>query len=116
MNSKAQLRVPLDQLLPLLPAALHQGIKSSRYYAEKTSTLLIQADESRKAQANRDACFRKLNELIVDVYTSTVPGETSHGQKEKVKRLQKVENEARLQRKKLQSSKKQSRSSKGNSD
>ncbi|OCT44034.1 peptidyl-tRNA hydrolase domain protein [Cladophialophora carrionii] len=116
VNSKAQLRVPIGQLLPLLPAALHKPILTSRYYAENTSSLLIQADESRKAQANKDACYRKLNELIVDVFKHTVPGETTDEQKEKVKRLQKAENESRLRWKKLHSSKKQSRSSKRDSD
>jgi peptidyl-tRNA hydrolase ICT1 len=100
----------------LLPAALHSGILSSRYCAEKSSSLLIQADESRKAQANKDTCFRKLNELIVDVYQRSVPGETTDAQQEKVQRLQKAENEARLTRKKLHSSKKQGRASRGDSD
>ncbi|KIW74754.1 hypothetical protein Z517_11524 [Fonsecaea pedrosoi CBS 271.37] len=110
VNSKAQLRVPIDHLLPLIPVVLHRGILSSRYYAEKSSSLVIQADESRKAQVNKDACFRKLNELILDVYNAAVPGETTEAQNEKVKRFQKAENEARLKRKKIQSSKKQSRS------
>ncbi|KAJ9638082.1 hypothetical protein H2204_004393 [Knufia peltigerae] len=110
VNSKAQLRVPVDGLLALLPSVLHKGILSSRYYAEKSSSLVIQADDSRKQQANRDTCYRKLNELIVDVYKHNVPGETTEDQKEKVQKLQKAENEARLKRKHLQSSKKQSRS------
>ncbi len=88
---------------------------SSRYYAEKTSSLVIQSDESRKASANKETCVRKLNELIVEVYKHAVPGETTDEQKEKVKRLQKAENEARLKTKKLHSSKKQSRSSKADS-
>ncbi|OQU95126.1 RF-1 domain-containing protein [Cladophialophora immunda] len=116
VNSKAQLRIPIDRLLPLIPAVLHRGILSSRYYAEKSSSLVIQADESRKAQANKDSCFRKLNELILDVYKNNVPGETTDEQKEKVKRFQKAENEARLKMKKFQSSKKQSRSKGGDMD
>ncbi|EXJ67027.1 uncharacterized protein A1O5_09673, partial [Cladophialophora psammophila CBS 110553] len=115
VNSKAQLRVPVDRLFPVIPVVLHRGILSSRYYAEKSSSLVIQADESRKAQANKDTCFRRLNELIVDVYKNTVPGETTNEQKERVKILQKTENEARLKRKKFQSSKKQLRS-KGDMD
>ena len=89
---------------------------SSRFYAEKSSSLIIQSDESRKAQANKDACIRRLNEVIVEVYKKTVPGETTQEQIQKVKGLQKAENEARLKRKKFQSSKKQSRSGKGNYD
>jgi peptidyl-tRNA hydrolase ICT1 len=46
----------------------------------------------------------------VDVYKHNVPGETTREQKEKVQKLQKAENEARLKRKHLHSSKKQSRS------
>jgi len=110
VNSKAQLRVPIDRLFPLVPAVLHKGILSSRYYAENSSSLVIQADDSRKQQANKDTCFRKLNELIVDVYKHAVPGETTDEQKEKVQRLQKAEKEARLKSKKLHSMKKQSRS------
>lgn len=110
VNSKAQLRVPVDRLFPLIPAILHKGILTSRYYAEGSSSLVIQAEDSRKQQANKDSCFRKLSQLIVDVYRDTVPGEATPDQKEKVKRLQKAENESRLKSKKLHASKKQSRS------
>lgn len=103
----------LDQLLPLLPEVLHDGIRKSTYYAGKTNSLLIQSDDSRKQAANKDTCFRKLNELISDVYNRSVPGETSDEQKQKVKNLQKAENEARLQLKKKISSKKSARRGKG---
>jgi len=109
VNSKAQLRVSLDQLLPMLPTVLHDGIRKSTYYAGKTNSLLIQSDDSRKQAANKDTCYRKLNELIMDVYNHSVPGETSEEQKDKVKKLQRAENEARLQMKKKQSSKKAAR-------
>ncbi|KEF62054.1 uncharacterized protein A1O9_00026 [Exophiala aquamarina CBS 119918] len=109
LNSKAQLRVPLDQLFPLIPTVLHKGVLSSRYCAGKSSSILIQADDSRKQQANKETCFRKLNELIAEVYSHSVPGETSEEQKQKVERLQKKEKEARLKAKKLHSSKKESR-------
>jgi len=110
VNSKAQLRVPLDRLLPLVPPILHPGIKRSRYYADKSSSLVIHADESRNQSANRDTCYRKLNDMLAEVYKQIVPGETSEEQKEKVKGLKTRENEARLKRKKLLSSKKASRS------
>lgn len=109
VNSKAQLRVSLDQLLPMLPEALHEGIRTSRYHAEKTNTLLIQCDESRKQAVNKDTCYRRLNELIMEVYHKTVPGVTSEEQKEKVKKLQRAENESRLKMKKKHSSKKAAR-------
>ena len=112
VNSKAQLRVPLSQLLPVVPAILHAGIKASRYFADNSNSLLIQADDSRKQNANKDSCFRKLDALITDVYKTTVPGETSHEQKDKVKKLRKADNESRLRSKKVQSNKKASRAKK----
>jgi len=114
VNSKAQLRIPVDRLLPLIPEVLHKGILSSSYYARNSSSLVIQADDSRKQQSNKESCYRKLNQLVVDVYQHAVPGETTEEQKEKVRRLQKAEDEARLKWKKHHSSKKQSRSNSSN--
>lgn len=109
VNSKAQLRVSLGQLLPMVPDVLHEGIRKSTYYAGKTDSLLIQSDDSRKQFANRETCYRKLQTLIEDVYQKTVPGETSAEQKERVQELKKADNEARLQMKKHHSSKKAAR-------
>ena len=110
MNSKAQLRVPVDRLLPRIPSLLHSAVLSSRFYAEKSRSLLIQADESRKQAANLDACYRKLYELITELANAQIPGETSEDQKEKVKKLKRSENEGRLRHKRHHSSKKASRS------
>jgi len=102
--------VPLDRLLPHVPTLLHAGIKSSRYYAHKTASLLIQSDDSRRRAQNKDTCFRKLHELIVEVGRQTVPGETSQDQNARVTILKRAENEGRLRAKKLASNKKSSRS------
>ncbi|RMD39716.1 hypothetical protein DV735_g5410, partial [Chaetothyriales sp. CBS 134920] len=110
VNSKAQLRVPLSQLCALVPPVLHRGLRQCRYYAPGSDSLLIQADDSRKQAANRDACYRRLTELVADVYRATVPGETSDAQKERVKGLKTQYNESRLQGKKFRSSKKAARS------
>lgn len=59
---------------------------------------------------NKDTCYRKLAELIGDIYRTTIPGETSEEQKEKVQKLKKTENEARLKSKKRLSTKKAGRS------
>jgi peptidyl-tRNA hydrolase ICT1 len=71
---------------------------------------LIQSEESRKQAQNKNACFRKLHELLVEVGRQTVPGETSADQNARVKLLKRTENEARLRAKKQASSKKSSRS------
>jgi peptidyl-tRNA hydrolase ICT1 len=102
--------VPLDRLLPHVPILLHAGIKSSRYVADKSASLLIQSDVSRKQAQNKDTCFRKLHELLVEIGRQTVPGETSEDQNARVKVLKRVENEARLRSKKQASNKKSSRS------
>ncbi|KAH7055794.1 peptidyl-tRNA hydrolase domain-containing protein [Macrophomina phaseolina] len=115
VSSKATLRVPLDRLLPLLPAVLHNEIRSSRYYAANSHALVIQSDDSRKQTDNVHACFRKLHQLIVDAGRSAVPGETSEEQKERVQKLEKASNEARLRTKKFNSSKKSARKG-GNPD
>ncbi|KAF9638216.1 putative peptidyl-trna hydrolase domain-containing protein [Lasiodiplodia theobromae] len=109
VSSKATLRVPLDALLPLLPAVLHQEIRSSRYFAANSHALVIQSDDSRKQTDNLHACYRKLHQLIVDAGKSAVPGETSEEQKERVRKLEKASNEARLKTKKFNSGKKSAR-------
>jgi peptidyl-tRNA hydrolase ICT1 len=75
---------------------------------------LIQSDESRKQVQNKNACFRKLHELLIEVGRQTVPGETSADQNARVKLLKRAENEARLRAKKQASSKKSSRSKSAN--
>jgi peptidyl-tRNA hydrolase ICT1 len=102
----------LSQLLPLVPAILHAGIRKSRYVAASSDSIVIQADESRKQAMNKDACYHRLNELITEIYRETVPGETSSEQKAKVKKLKTQYNESRLKEKKMRSSKKASRSRK----
>ena len=102
--------MPLDRLLPHVPSLLHASIKSSRYCADKSASLLIQSDDSRKQAANKDTCYRKLHQLIVGIGKDIVPGETSKDQMERVKAMKKADNEARLRAKKQASSKKSARS------
>jgi peptidyl-tRNA hydrolase ICT1 len=100
----------VDSLFRHIPALLHSPVMASRYYVEKSRSLLIQADDSRKQGTNREACYDKLHELLIQLAKESIPGETSEDQKEKVRRLQRSENEARLRSKKQHSGKKASRS------
>ncbi|KAL1886239.1 hypothetical protein Plec18167_000168 [Paecilomyces lecythidis] len=109
VNSKATLRVPLNSLLPLVPPILHSQLRSSRYAAERTDSLVIQSDDSRKQSANVESCFEKLRQLLANAGKDAIRGETSEEQKERVKKLQKAENEARIKTKKHLSNKKSSR-------
>ncbi|KAL2014084.1 hypothetical protein VTN00DRAFT_1609 [Thermoascus crustaceus] len=109
VNSKATLRVPFSSLLPLVPSLLHPELRASRYAAERSDSLVIQSDESRKQTSNVEACFEKLRQLLETAGKAVIRGETSEEQKERVRKLQKAENEARIKMKKLHSSKKSSR-------
>ncbi|KAB8203559.1 RF-1 domain-containing protein [Aspergillus parasiticus] len=109
VNSKATLKVPLHSLLPLVPRILHRPLRSSRYFAERSESLVIQSEESRKQAANVESCYEKLHELLKNTATDAIPGETSQEQRHRVHKLRKAENEARIKSKKLHSSKKSNR-------
>ena len=92
-----------------MPALLHPYLRDSRYYASKSNSLVIHADNSRKQNENMNSCFARLRDLIADVGAKAIPGETSVAQQERVKTLQRADNERRLQNKKFLSNKKASR-------
>lgn len=87
VNSKATLKVPLGALFPHIPAALHDEVKKSRFYAERSGALIIQSGDSRRQSDNVEACYRKWYESMVSVGKAAIPGETSAEQKKKVKEL-----------------------------
>ncbi|RAH78172.1 hypothetical protein BO86DRAFT_321427 [Aspergillus japonicus CBS 114.51] len=109
VNSKATLRVSLDSLLPLVPRVLHSPLQATHYIAPRTRSLVIQSDESRKRNENVESCYDKLHQLIKRTAMDAIPGETSQEQKDRVQKLQKTANEARIKSKKFLSSKKSSR-------
>lgn len=87
MNSKATLKVSLDALLKHVPNALHREISASRYVAERSNALIIQADDSRKQSDNAHSCYKRLYEALVDAGAAAIPGETSAEQAKRVKHL-----------------------------
>ena len=87
VNSKATVRLLLKDLLPIVPNILHQQIKESRYHAERSHALVIQADGSRKQADNVEEAFTKLRELILAAGKKSVRGETSPEQMKRVKNL-----------------------------
>lgn len=87
MNSKATLKVPLQSLLPLVPAILHPLLRSSRYLAERSQSLVIQSEESRKQTANVESCYEKLHQLLKSTAKEAIPGETSQEQRDRVHKL-----------------------------
>ncbi|KAL9099918.1 MAG: hypothetical protein Q9163_004645 [Psora crenata] len=109
VNSKATLRIHTKDFLPLLPKILHPKILSSRYYADKSKSLVLQGDESRSQGANTAICYKKLHALVVEAGRSTIRGETPQAQVERVKALQKHGNEMRLRAKRTHGNKKAAR-------
>lgn len=89
---------------------------NSRYHAQKSGDIVIQADDSRKQNENVNICFRKLHELIMRAGRDVVPGETSHEQLKRVEDLQKAEVASRRRLKDLRSKKKGARRSGGRGD
>lgn len=87
VNSKVTLKIPLSTILRLVPRALHAQIRSSRYIAERSDSLVIQSDETRKQTKNLDLCFEKLRELLLTAGKMAIPGETSPEQRKKVQAL-----------------------------
>lgn len=87
VNSKATLKIPLDALLPFVPRLVHPPLLSSRYVAQRSNTLVIQSEESRKQASNVESCFEKLYQLLRSSAEEVIPGETSQDQKERVHRL-----------------------------
>ncbi|KAJ5601852.1 hypothetical protein N7510_011386 [Penicillium lagena] len=108
-GQNATLKVPLQDLLPLVPRLLHPVLRASRYATDRSQSLVIQSDESRKQAANVDSCYDKLYELLQSMAHEVIPGETSPEQRHRVQKLQRAQNEARIKNKKLHSSKKSSR-------
>ena len=87
VNSKATLKIPLDSLLPLIPSIMHPQLQSSRYVAQRTRTLVIQSEETRKQASNVETCFDKLHQLLRSSAREVIPGETSQDQKDRVQKL-----------------------------
>lgn len=87
VNSKATVRVPLKHLHSIVPGILYEQLASTRYYAERSDSLVIQADSSRKQTENVQECFAKLQDLFLFAGKNTVQGETSPEQAAKVRKL-----------------------------
>lgn len=108
-ETKATTTWPLKQLLGVLPGLLHQSLRSSKYYSQRTDSISIQAQTERSRSANRDENHQKLYDELRRLYKNTVPGETSLDKTHKYEALRKSANETRIKSKKQHASKKQSR-------
>lgn len=77
----------MKDLTPIIPAILYAQLLASTYYAEKSHSLVIHADGSRKQADNVHECFKKLWLLIEATGKTAVKGETTPEQVARVKNL-----------------------------
>lgn len=87
MNSKATVRFQMSELFTTIPAILHTSLRASKYFAEKSDSLVIQADGSRKQAENVQECFQKLKLLIESAGKNVIKGQTTPEQMAKVRQL-----------------------------
>ena len=87
VNTKATVRFHMQDLTSIIPPVLHSQLRASTYYAERSNSLVIHADGSRKQNDNIRECFHKLQLLIKASGKTAVKGETSPEQAAKVKNL-----------------------------
>ncbi|QEU58551.1 hypothetical protein KDRO_A05720 [Kluyveromyces lactis] len=81
--------------------------KGFRYYGPSKDALVIQSDETRSREQNRDICVEKLVKEVKKLVF--FPGETDMSTKRKWNDIKKRSNEIRLSEKKFKSDKKRSR-------
>lgn len=87
VNSKATVRYRMSKLFTATPAILHTALRASKYFAEKSNSLVIQADGSRRQADNVQECFQKLKLLIESAGKNVIRGETTPEQMAKVRQL-----------------------------
>lgn len=76
-ETKATTTWPIKILLGVLPSILHESVRSSKFYSQRSDSISIQAQTERSRTANRDENHQKLFEELQTLYKTTVPGETS---------------------------------------
>lgn len=87
VNSKATVRFHMKDLLSIVPTVLHPQLHASTYYAEKSHSLVIQADGSRRQSENVQDCFDKLKLMIKAAGKRVVRGETSPEKAAKIRKM-----------------------------
>ncbi|KAH6605980.1 hypothetical protein Trco_005133 [Trichoderma cornu-damae] len=108
-ETKAITVYPVKELLAVLPKYLHPAVLSSKYYTAGNDSLTFSAQTHRSKSANLDENKRKLIDEVMGIYRETTPAETSPEKKKRHQEIEKRFHEARVQGKKINSAKKQSR-------
>ncbi|QLL33310.1 hypothetical protein HG536_0E02210 [Torulaspora globosa] len=109
VNSKCTLVLYSFSSCSWIPEAVRDQLKEKnmRYYAKGSDSLVIQSDESRSRESNRQICVEKLVKEIKK--TCKFPGKASEETLEKWDTIKDKANESRMRKKKLNSDRKKLR-------
>ncbi|KAL7962157.1 hypothetical protein V8C34DRAFT_270925 [Trichoderma compactum] len=108
-ETKAVTVYPVKDLLAVLPKYLHPAVRSSKYYTAGNDSLTFSAQTHRSKSANLDENKRKLIDEVMGIYRELTPAVTSSEKKKKHQEIERRFHETRVQDKKFNSAKKQSR-------
>ncbi|KOS17906.1 hypothetical protein ESCO_002676 [Escovopsis weberi] len=108
-ETKAITTYAVKDILLALPKTLHAAVRSSKYYTAGSDCLTFAAQTHRSRTTNADENRQKLVDEVMRIYQHEVPSETSREKTKKHEQIEKKFHQGRLQQKKLQSAKKQSR-------
>ena len=86
-SSKATTNWPRSALATHMPKALHQSLKTSRYYVSSSDSISIQCDSHRGQTENEEENYRRLHDEISQIYKRSIPGVTSQEKKQKHEEL-----------------------------
>jgi peptidyl-tRNA hydrolase ICT1 len=82
-ETKATTVYPVNEILAMLPANLHRGVRCSNYYVASSDSLTFQDQTHRSKSANADENRRKLIDEVARIYQTTTPAETGKEKKKK---------------------------------
>ncbi|KAJ2896976.1 uncharacterized protein MKZ38_005075 [Zalerion maritima] len=108
-ESKATTTWSIIQLEHLCPKLMHTGLRESKFFAQRSNSMIFHAEEHRSKTANQDENPRKLYEELQKIYKASVPGGQSAEKVAKYTNLAKKASEDRMKAKRFASAKKKSR-------
>ncbi|KAI0517057.1 peptidyl-tRNA hydrolase domain-containing protein [Xylaria bambusicola] len=100
---------PLSELCKGLPKLMRDALRSSRYYVDRSDSIMFHSQTERSRTANADENPKKMFNEIVRIFHEVVPAPTSETKRKKHEAAEKAFHQRRLKEKRHMSSKKASR-------
>ncbi|KAK5995661.1 hypothetical protein PT974_04078 [Cladobotryum mycophilum] len=108
-ETKAITTYYVKELISTLPKSLHAELRCSKYYTAGNDSLTFMAQTHRSRSSNADENRQKLIDEVTRIYHEKTPSETNNDKTKKYEQVEKRFHETRIQHKKFNSAKKQSR-------